>query len=445
MRSPTHGGGPPAPDVSRLFDEAAGTLSPAIYADRAIYDLELERVFARSWLVVAHESQVPAAGDYLASYMAEDPVIVVRQPDASIKVMLNQCRHRGMKLCRTDAGKGRGFVCSYHGWAYDNAGRLANVPLQETAFRDLDKARWGLRQARVEVRHGLVFATWNVKAPPLTDYLGDADFYLGNVLERSPGGKAAIGGIFKWTIPCNWKFAAEQFASDMYHAIFSHASPQLAADIGGPRPAPTEFPGRQFRSAQGHGTGFFFTDMQWPFRVGQAGELVPGFDPAEPMARITGHIGETRARITAQHMTIFPNFSVLSSADTARIWHPRGPDAVEVWAFGLVDKAAGPAEREQARISTLRTFSPAGTWEQDDGENWVEIQRVLRGHEARRTLLNIQMGQGEAADVDPDFPGAIGTPWAEEAARGFYAHWRRLMMDDGVAATPTQVNAHAAE
>jgi benzene/toluene dioxygenase alpha subunit/biphenyl 2,3-dioxygenase alpha subunit len=117
---------------------------------------------------------------------------------------------------------------------------------------------------------------------------------------------------------------------------------------------------------------------------------------------------------------------------------------VEVWAFGLVDKAAGEAEREQARISTLRTFSPAGTWEQDDGENWVEIQRVLRGREARKTVLNIQMGAGEAKDVDPEFPGAIGTPYSEEAARGFYARWQELMLDaDG--ASSRAVTAHAAE
>ena len=103
-------------DINTLFDERAGTISPAIYADPEIYEMELERVFGRSWLVVAHESQVPGPGDFLTSYMAEDPVIVIRQKDGSVKVLLNQCRHRGMKLCRVDAGRTRGFICSYHGW-----------------------------------------------------------------------------------------------------------------------------------------------------------------------------------------------------------------------------------------------------------------------------------------------------------------------------------------
>jgi benzene/toluene dioxygenase alpha subunit/biphenyl 2,3-dioxygenase alpha subunit len=129
-------------------------------------------------------------------------------------------------------------------------------------------------------------------------------------------------------------------------------------------------------------------------------------------------------------MTIFPSFSMLSTFDTFRVWHPRGPGEIEVWAFAMVDKAAGEAEREQARISVLRTFAPSGTWEQDDGENWVEIQRVLRGSEARKTILNAQMGMGEAKDVNPNFPGAIWNPYAEESARGFYAHWQKLMLDD---------------
>ena len=431
--------------LRELFDEKAGTISPAIYADPSLYELELERVFARSWLVVAHDSHLPNPGDFLTSYMAEDPVIVVRQKDGSVRVLLNQCRHRGMKLCRVDRGRAKGFICSYHGWAYDAAGRLVNVPLHERSFPNLDKSKWGLRQARVETYKGLIFATWNEVAPPLREYLGDAALYLDAVLARSEGGTEAIGGIVKWTIPCNWKFAAEQFASDMYHGGFSHSSPQIAAHTGeGPMLDPTKLPGRQFRSDRGHGTGFFVTDTQWGFRISQSAELVPGFDPRATMERIAQHSGRPRMLVGAQHITIFPNFSVFAGVDTARIWHPRGPDAVEVWAFGLVDKAATPEEKEQARISTLRTFSPAGTWEQDDGENWVEIQRVLRGREARKTILNIQMGQGELKDQDPDYPGTISLAYAEEAARGFYAHWQRLMIDaDGT--ETRKAYAHAAE
>ena len=52
-------------------------------------------------------------------------------------------------------------------------------------------------------------------------------------------------------------------------------------------------------------------------------------------------------------------------------------------------------------MAVIRSFSPGGVYEQDDGENWVMIQDVLRGHQARKTRLNIGMGRGHARADDP--------------------------------------------
>lgn len=439
----------PNVDLSDVFDEQAGTISPVIYSDPDIYQMELERIFSRSWLFIAHETHIPKAGDYFSTYMAEDPVIAVRQKDGGVRVFLNQCRHRGMKICRTDSGNAKAFTCTYHGWAYDIGGNLVQVPLEEQSFPGLDKSKWGARQARVESYKGLIFATWNEEAPALAEYLGDFRYYLDTVLDASEGGTEAIGGIAKWIIPCNWKFAAEQFCSDMYHGTMSHTSPITAA-ITEEFPAldPTGLSGFQFRASNGgHGTGFFEAPAgtSWGFRIVQAAGLVEGFDPEAAHSRQAAHLGDKRGTIFSQHLSIFPNFSVFNGASTARVWHPRGPNEIEVWAFGLVDKAASDAEKEQVRLMTLRTFSPAGTWEQDDGENWVEVQRVLRGHEARQTKFNIQMGAGATRNEGADFPGTISNAYAEEAARGLYAQWFKLMSDEEGTSSKRGAYVHAAE
>ena len=78
----------------------------AVYTDAAIFDLEMERLFGRAWLVLGHESQVPRPGDYFTTRMGREPVIVVRKDDAEVSVLVNRCAHRGATVC----AEGRGHV-----------------------------------------------------------------------------------------------------------------------------------------------------------------------------------------------------------------------------------------------------------------------------------------------------------------------------------------------
>ncbi|HWO85861.1 MAG TPA: hypothetical protein VNN75_05160, partial [Stellaceae bacterium] len=61
-----------------LVDHAAGRISREIFVNDEIYREELERVFARSWLFVGHESQIPNPGDFFVSSMGEESVILCR-------------------------------------------------------------------------------------------------------------------------------------------------------------------------------------------------------------------------------------------------------------------------------------------------------------------------------------------------------------------------------
>ena len=126
--------------------------------------------------------------------------------------------------------------------------------------------------------------------------------------------------------------------------------------------------------------------------------------------------------------TVFPNLSMLRpTSRTFRVWHPRGPDKTEVWAWVFADKAAPPEVKEAIRLAGVRVFGPSGTFEQDDMDNWQGCTQTGRGVVARRYPLNYEMGAGRER-FDPAM-GAITSDYrySESNHRGFYRHWARLM------------------
>ena len=96
--------------IASLFDPETGWLDRRVLSDEALYRLELERIFARGWNFMCHESQIPQPGDYFINYIGEDQVICVRDEDRQVNVLLNTCRHRGNALCRAEQGRAKSFV-----------------------------------------------------------------------------------------------------------------------------------------------------------------------------------------------------------------------------------------------------------------------------------------------------------------------------------------------
>src|SRR4051794_24911011 len=88
--------------VKGLVDLERGTISREVFVSEELYQQEQEQIFARCWLYVGHESQVPKPDDFFVSQMGEESVILTRDRQGKIHVLLNTCRHKGMKVCRYD-------------------------------------------------------------------------------------------------------------------------------------------------------------------------------------------------------------------------------------------------------------------------------------------------------------------------------------------------------
>jgi 3-phenylpropionate/trans-cinnamate dioxygenase alpha subunit len=420
-------------EIQALFDPATGALDRRVLSDAAIYQLELERIFARGWNFMCHDSQLKAVGDYVVSWIGEDQVIVVRGEDGGVNVLLNTCRHRGNALCRAEQGRAKSFVCSYHGWNYALDGRLLGAPGASTYYHgELDRDRLGLLKVRTESYLGFHFATLADDAPPLFDYLGEVG-RTGLGMVCAYGEVEVAPGIQKNVVGCNWKIAVDNLF-DWYHVAYSHASAQSAGffDISA-----ILHPKNQLvmLGEWGHAIGGPAIPLEVQAQIDAmsdeardaANRAAPEGAPRLRPTKATELMGPVGVR-SHGHPNIFPNLWITISGMQMCLRLPRGPSHTELWWYTLVPKDAHPQLKRRMIQQATHIFGPAGLLEQDDGDNWSMSTRSARGLASRRLGQHIGMGLGHGEVADAGNGGRyVEGLISEHGQRWLYRAWTEWM------------------
>ena len=154
-------------DAEKIFSKPGARYGlPAWTYDNAeLTELEMEQVFLRNWMFVAHISDIPRAGDYHCFELAGERAVVVRGQDDEIRAFHNQCRHRASRVVAEHRGHcGKAMICPFHGWSYNLDGSLKNIPKRDS-FPDLDPGEFGLKALDCEVWQGMIFVRFGGDGP----------------------------------------------------------------------------------------------------------------------------------------------------------------------------------------------------------------------------------------------------------------------------------------
>ena len=428
--------------MSELAPE--GRVHRRVYTDADIFAAEMERIFRRAWVYIAHESQVSAQGDFVTAYIGDRAVIVSRHDDGEIYAFANRCTHRGMKVCTARQGSKKRFICPYHGWTFATDGSLIGIPHSKGYNGKIDPKDPELSLApvvRIDHYRGFIFASDTADGPSLTEYLGPMTRAIDNTIDRAPEGKIEIaGGGFRQKYMGNWKLHMEN-ANDLMHASIVHASSVDSAqavanelEVGAEDHALQMFKGNglplsAMDEVEIHGFHGGHSFMGGFYKEGPITQSTND-DPVVAAYRsaMIENYGENRAEDimgwdTFNHL-IYPNLILNPKHQQMRVLQPVSVDCTIVHSACFKLKGA-PQEMYQRSIRFLSALnSPASQITTDDIAMFNNMQTAMDQSDSEW----IYMSRGIGHDHDHDDGGQVGDVGTSELPlRAQYAAWRDFM------------------
>jgi phenylpropionate dioxygenase-like ring-hydroxylating dioxygenase large terminal subunit len=395
----------------------------SVYTDPAVFDVEMDRIFARSWVYAGHETELAAPGDYKTVLIGTQPIVLSRHEDGQIYALFNRCRHRGAVVCRQERGHSNFFRCRYHNWVYANNGDLIGMA-QSTGYpEDFDRSAYGLVPvSRVANYRGLIFVSLSEHGPSFDEHLAPARKYVDAWLGRSPVEQIEVLlPPHRYEYPGNWKLQAEN-GYDGYHGNYVHLSWQRVLQLSRESTVEEVQRYRQEGAARGLLGGHGLLE--------RPGSLNPASSwTARMMDRHPEYAEAMRAKYTEAQLVdlsarrnifIFPNLYLFDTH--LRVIVPKAVNRTEVQLYVYALRGVPEAINEGRIRGHERFYGPAGFGAPDDIEVFTEVQTGAR---ARGNEWNLFCrGQHRERLEDGE---RVGHTTDETPQRALYRHWQQEM------------------
>ncbi len=399
----------------------------SLYTDKDLFDAELERIWYRTWVYVGHVSEVPEPNDYVVKSIGPQSLIMARDKQGGIHLLLNRCAHRANLVCDAPKGNSSAFRCPYHGWTFANTGKLLGYPFNSGYGGREAKQELGLgRVARVAEHNGFVFGSMAEDGPTLDEHLGGAIEAFDRLTRLSPTGEVELtAGWLRHRVTANWKMLMEN-ETDGYHPQFVHASIFSVAKSG----IGDLYGDKSTAVCRDLGGGHTENDLRPEFRrigqplgwFGTTPDKVPEYVSQMEHAYGAGEANEILID-GAPHVMIFPNLFIAEIQ--LFVLQPLAVDET-VQHVTAVQFKGSPDMNRRLLQQTIGSVGPAGFLLADDSEMYERNQRGVRVREPE--WLQLRRGTHRERRDDDGFMVADATD--ELPQRAMWQHYKQLMEEE---------------
>lgn len=196
-----------------------------IFTDPEIFELEMKHIWEGNWVYIAHESQIPNNNDYFTTHIGRQPIVISRDRTGTLHAFINACSHRGAMICRHKRGNKSSYTCPFHGWTFNNTGKLLKAKDPEGAGYpetfNKDGSHNLTKVAKFANYRGFLFGSLDEDVLPLEEHLGEATKIIDLIVDQSPDGLEVLRGNSSYIYDGNWKLQTENGA-DGYHVSSVH-------------------------------------------------------------------------------------------------------------------------------------------------------------------------------------------------------------------------------
>jgi benzoate/toluate 1,2-dioxygenase alpha subunit len=359
-----------------------------IFTDPVLFELEMKHIFEGNWIYMAHESQIPNKNDYFTTFMGRQPVFIARNRNGELNAFINACSHRGAMICRHKRDNKSTFTCPFHGWTFNNNGKLLKVKDPDGAGYPEAFNKEGshdlTRVARFESYRGFLFGSLNPDVKSLTEHLGESTKIIDMIVDQSPQGLEVLRGSSTYVYDGNWKLQTENGA-DGYHVSAVHwnyaattnrrKEAVVKDDVRAMSAGGWAKQGGGFYSFE-HGHLLLWTNWSNP-------EDRPNW---ERRAEMAAEFGQARADWMVQrsrNLCLYPNVYLMDQfSSQIRTYRPIAVDKTEVTIYCIAPKGEAPEQRTHRIRQYEDFFNASGMATPDDLEEFRSCQIGYMGNAA---------------------------------------------------------------